>query len=147
MTATADHTTAPASRPLCPPQRLLSRAAIVLAASAVAALAAPPPATAAVRPVGAGAAAQAAAGSASAASATNGNSLEAAASKAGETGRKVATSLIALAFSIAAIVLTFKRDFKEAVGVFAVGIVAVLLISPAGINVLHDTVALLFGSA
>ena len=77
---------------------------------------------------------------------TNANALETAASKAGETGRKVATSLIALAFAVAAIVLTFKRDFKEAVGVFAVGLVAVLLVTPAGINLMRDTVALLFGN-
>lgn len=80
---------------------------------------------------------------------TGGNdtsSLEAAATKAGDTGRKVAMSLIALAFAVAAIVLTFKRDFKEAVGVFAIGIVAVLLVSPAGISVLRDTVTRLFGN-
>ncbi|MGI8558721.1 MAG: hypothetical protein ACR2ND_10485 [Solirubrobacteraceae bacterium] len=74
-----------------------------------------------------------------------GNSLEAAAAKAGDTGRKVAFSLIGLAFSIAAIVMSFKRDFKDAVAVFAIGIVAVLLVSPAGIGVLQDTVKVLFG--
>ncbi len=73
------------------------------------------------------------------------NSLEAAAAKAGDTGRKVAFSLIGLAFSIAAIVMSFKRDFKDAVAVFAIGIVAVLLVSPAGIGVLQDTVKVLFG--
>jgi hypothetical protein len=74
-------------------------------------------------------------------------SLESAASKAGETGRKVAMSLIALGFAIASIVLAFKRDFKEAAGVFAVGLVAIVLATPAGVNVLHDTVNSLFGSS
>ncbi len=74
-----------------------------------------------------------------------GASLESAATKAGETGRKVAMSMIALAFSIASIVLAFRRDFKEAAGVFAIGIVAILLATPAGVNVLHDTVNTLFG--
>jgi hypothetical protein len=74
-----------------------------------------------------------------------GGSLEAAASRAGDTGRKVAFSLIGLALAIAAIVLAFKRDFRDAVGVLAVGIVAVLLASPAGLTVLRDTVAMLFG--
>ncbi len=75
------------------------------------------------------------------------NSLEAAASKAGETGRKVAMSLIGLAFAIAGIVLAFRRDFKEAAGVFAVGIVAILLATPAGVSLLHDTVNSLFGTS
>ncbi len=74
-------------------------------------------------------------------------SLEAAASKAGETGRKVAMSLIGLAFAIAGIVLAFRRDFKEAAGVFAVGIVAILLATPAGVSLLHDTVNSLFGTS
>jgi hypothetical protein len=77
---------------------------------------------------------------------TGGSSLEAAASKAGSTGRKVAMSLIGLAFAVTGIVLAFRRDFKEAAGVFAVGIVAVLLATPAGINLLQDTVNSLFGS-
>jgi hypothetical protein len=75
-----------------------------------------------------------------------GDTLEAAASKAGSTGRKVAMSLIGLAFAVAGIVLAFRRDFKEAAGVFAVGIVAVLLATPAGLNLLQDTVSSLFGS-
>ncbi len=74
-----------------------------------------------------------------------GSSLEAAASKAGSTGRKVAMSLIGLAFAVAGTVLAFRRDFKEAAGVFAVGIVAVLLATPAGLNLLQDTVNSLFG--
>jgi hypothetical protein len=74
-------------------------------------------------------------------------SLESAAAKAGEMGRKVAMSMIALGFSIAAIMLAFRRDFKEAAGVFAVGLLAILLATPAGVNVLHDTVNSLFGSS
>jgi hypothetical protein len=72
-------------------------------------------------------------------------SLEAAASKAGSVGRKVAMSLIGLGFAIAAIVLVFRRSFKEAAGVFAVGFVSILLASPAGVDVLHATVNTLFG--
>jgi hypothetical protein len=98
------------------------------------------------------AAAQAAVGSATpeqgaAGSSEAGGTLESAASKAGSTGRKVAMSLIGLAFAIAGIVLAFRRDFKEAAGVFAVGIVAILLATPAGINLLQDTVNSLFGSS
>jgi hypothetical protein len=117
----------------------LRRVTGLVAVVTLVALAVPQPAHGAVRPAPA-------ASTAAAPSTGDANALEIAASRAGETGRKVATSLIALAFAIAAIVLTFKRDFKEAVGVFAVGIVAVLLVSPAGINVLRDTVALLFGN-
>ncbi|HYM56143.1 MAG TPA: hypothetical protein VES97_12335, partial [Solirubrobacteraceae bacterium] len=75
-----------------------------------------------------------------------GSSLESAAAKAGSTGRAVAMSLIGLAFAVAATVLAFRRDFKEAAGVFAVGIVSVLLATPAGVSLLRDTVASLFGS-
>jgi hypothetical protein len=75
-----------------------------------------------------------------------GSSLETAAKRAGATGRTVAMSLIGLAFAIAAIVLAFRRDFKEAAGVFAVGIVSILLATPAGLNLLRDTVSSLFGS-
>ena len=77
---------------------------------------------------------------------TEGSSLESAAAKAGNTGRAVAMSLIGLAFAVAATVLAFRRDFKEAAGVFAVGIVSVLLATPAGVNLLRDTVTSLFGS-
>jgi hypothetical protein len=76
----------------------------------------------------------------------SGTSLESAAAKAGNTGRTVAMSLIGLAFAVAATVLAFRRDFKEAAGVFAVGIVAVLLATPAGVSLLRDTVAALFGT-
>ncbi len=73
-------------------------------------------------------------------------SLEAAAAKAGNTGRAVAMSLIGLAFAVAATVLAFRRDFKEAAGVFAVGIVSVLLATPAGLSLLRDTVTSIFGA-
>jgi hypothetical protein len=75
-----------------------------------------------------------------------GSSLEDAAARAGNTGRAVAMSLIGLALAVAATVLAFRRDFKEAAGVFAVGIVAVLLATPSGVSLLRDTVASLFGS-
>lgn len=75
-----------------------------------------------------------------------GTSLEAAASKAGDTGRAVAMSLIGLAFAVAATVLAFRRDFKEAAGVFAVGIVSVLMATPAGVSLIRDTVSSLFGA-
>jgi hypothetical protein len=79
--------------------------------------------------------------------AATGGSLEAAASRAGDTGRRIGLSLIGLALAVAAVILVFKRDFKEAVGVVAIGIVAILLVSPAGISVLQDTVSMLFGSS
>jgi hypothetical protein len=75
------------------------------------------------------------------------SSLESAAAKAGNTGRAVAMSLIGLAFAVAATVLAFRRDFKEAAGVFAVGIVSVLLATPAGVSLLRDTVTSLFGAS
>ncbi|HYM44957.1 MAG TPA: hypothetical protein VES65_02185 [Solirubrobacteraceae bacterium] len=81
-----------------------------------------------------------------AAAGQGGGSLESAAAKAGSTGRAVAMSLIGLAFAVAAIVLAFRRDFKEAAGVFAVGIVSVLLATPTGVSLLQDTVNSLFGS-
>ncbi len=75
-----------------------------------------------------------------------GPSLESAASHASTTGRTIALSLIGLALAVAAVVLVFKRDFKEAVGVIAIGVIAVLLASPAGLTVIQNTVSLLFGS-
>jgi hypothetical protein len=77
---------------------------------------------------------------------TGATSLESAATKAGETGRNVAMSLIGLALAVASIVLAFRRDFREAAAVFAVGIVCVLLASPAGESLLRDTVNALVGS-
>ncbi len=99
-------------------------------------------------PVGAGAAV-ATPSSAAAQKATTepaGTSLESAAAKAGSTGRAVAMSLIGLAFAVAATVLAFRRDFKEAASVFAVGIVSVLLATPAGVSLLRATVTSLFGA-
>ena len=72
-------------------------------------------------------------------------SLEAVATKVGETGRKVAMSLIGLALAIASVVLAFRRDFKEAVAVFAVGLVCVLMATSAGETLLQDTVKTLVG--
>jgi hypothetical protein len=101
---------------------------------------APPPAGAAVSTTSSTQTPTAAVGEGS------GSSLEAAAAKAGSTGRAVAMSLIGLAFAVAATVLAFRRDFKEAAGVFAVGIVSVLLATPAGVSLLRDTVTSLFGA-
>jgi hypothetical protein len=78
-------------------------------------------------------------------SGAGGISLETAATKAGETGRNVAMSLIGLALAVAAIVLAFRRDFREAAAVFAVGTVCVLLATPAGESLLRDTVKALVG--
>jgi hypothetical protein len=77
----------------------------------------------------------------------SGSSLEAAASKAGDMGRKVAMSLIGLALAVAGIVLAFRRDFKKVAGVFVVGLLAILLATPTGMNVLQNTVNTLFGSS
>lgn len=72
-------------------------------------------------------------------------SLETAASKAGDTARKVAMSLIGLALAVAGIVLLFRRDFGEAAGVFAIGLLAVLLATSDGLSLLQNTVSSLFG--
>jgi hypothetical protein len=84
---------------------------------------------------------------AAAAQPSGGPSLESAASRAGSLGRNVAMSLIGLGFAMAAIRLVFRRSFKEAAGIFVVGLLAILLATPAGINVLHSTVNTLFGGA
>jgi membrane protease YdiL (CAAX protease family) len=94
----------------------------------------------------AGAVGGGAAAAAARAASPEGNQLEAAASRASETGRKVAMSLIGLGFAIAAVVLAFRRDFKEAVGVFAIGLIAVLLASSTGVRVVENTVHKLFGA-
>jgi len=74
-------------------------------------------------------------------------SLESAASDASKTGEKVAMSLIGLALALAAIVLAFRRDFKEAVGVLAIGVVAIFLADKnIGVHVLTETVEKLFPS-
>jgi hypothetical protein len=106
-------------------------------------------ALAATTPAGAGASVDAAKSQTvpSSSAETGGPSLETAATKAGDTGRAVAMSLIGLAFAVAATVLAFKRDFKEAAGVFAIGIVSVLLATPAGVSLLRDTVTSLFGAS
>jgi hypothetical protein len=75
---------------------------------------------------------------------TGGLQLEKAAAAAGNTGRKVAVSLIGLAFAIAAIVLAFRRDFKEAAGVLLIGVIAIFLANQTGVNVLTETVEKLF---
>jgi hypothetical protein len=126
----------------------LSRAAtavgvVVLVVACAGTAFAPVLAQAAVTPPGA-------AGSSSAAksaekSESTGLSLETAASNARGTARTVAMSLIGLGLAIASIVLAFRRDFKEAAGVFAVGIVAVLLAQPTGLELLQHTVTSLFG--
>jgi hypothetical protein len=72
-------------------------------------------------------------------------SLESAAAKAGSTGRAVAMSLIGLALAVAGTVLVFRRDFKDAAALFAVGIVAVVFATPTGENLLRSTAASLFG--
>lgn len=72
-------------------------------------------------------------------------SLESVATKASETGRNVAMSLIGLALAIASVVLAFRRDFKEAAAVFVVGLVCVLLASSTGETLLQDTVNALVG--
>jgi hypothetical protein len=75
-----------------------------------------------------------------------GGALEAAAARAADIGRAVAMSLIGLALAVAATVLAFRRDFKEAAGVVAVGVVAVLLATPTGVALLRDTVSSVFGA-
>ena len=72
------------------------------------------------------------------------DSLEQAAKRAGDTGRKVAMYLIGVAFAFAAVLLVFKRDFREAAAIFGVGLLAVLLATPAGIETLQSTVNTLF---
>jgi hypothetical protein len=73
------------------------------------------------------------------------NALQDAAERAGRIGRTVALSLIGLALAAAAVMLIFRRDFKEAAGIFAVGLLAVLLATPSGLNLLRNTAALIFG--
>jgi hypothetical protein len=73
------------------------------------------------------------------------HSLVEAAKTAQNDGRKIAADLIGLGFAIASIVLAFRRDFKEAVGVFAIGIVALVLSTSTGVEVLRATVKTLFG--
>src|SRR4051794_21646600 len=86
----------------------------------------------------------ASASSASTSSSGGPDSLEQAAKRAGDTGRKVAMYLIGLAFAFAAVLLVFKRDFREAAAIFGVGILAVLLATPSGLETLRSTVDTLF---
>src|SRR5436190_1730887 len=67
------------------------------------------------------------------------NALQDAAERAGQIGRVVALSMIGLALAAASVMLIFRRDFKEAAGIFAVGLLAVLLATPAGLNLLRNT--------
>jgi hypothetical protein len=73
------------------------------------------------------------------------NALQDAAERAGQIGRVVALSMIGLALAAASVMLIFRRDFKEAAGIFAVGLLAVLLATPSGLNLLRNTAALIFG--
>jgi hypothetical protein len=73
------------------------------------------------------------------------NALQDAAERAGQIGRVVALCMIGLALAAASVMLIFRRDFKEAAGIFAVGLLAVLLATPSGLNLLRNTAALIFG--
>jgi hypothetical protein len=73
------------------------------------------------------------------------NALQDAAERAGQIGRVVALSLIGLALAAASVMLIFRRDFKEAAGIFAVGLLAVLLATPSGLSLLRNTASLIFG--
>ena len=53
---------------------------------------------------------------------------------------------LGVALAVGAVILLFKRDFKEAAAVFAVGLLAVVLATPAGLTALNDLVTALFGS-
>jgi len=88
--------------------------------------------------------AAAAVASSSSSSSGGTDSLEQAAKRASDTGRKVAMFLIGLAFAFAAVLLVFKRDFREAAAIFGVGILGILLATPAGVNMLKSTVDALF---
>ena len=140
--------------PLHLPETRLARARAVLLLAGVCFLAGAPVARAAVQAptqasIQQGSAQQGSIGQGStkhaAPTENTGSTLESAAQKADSTGRTVAMSLIGLALAIASIVLAFRRDFKEAAGVFAVGIVAVLLATPTGLKLLEATVTSLFG--
>jgi hypothetical protein len=110
--------------------------ALALIALACAAPAAAP--LVAVQPAAAAVASTSSAGSGGS------DSLEQAAKRAGDTGRKVAMYLIGLAFAIGAVILIFKRDFRDAAAIFGVGILAILLATPAGVDMLQSTVDTLF---
>ena len=130
------------ARPRLPPRSIAARAAafaiamlaVLAVAAATSASAAPLPSLAASTSGGSGGTANG-----------GGSSLEQAATRAGDTGRRVAMSLIGLGLAIAAVALCFRRDFKEAAGVLAVGMVAILLATPAGLSLLQDTVTSVLG--
>jgi hypothetical protein len=121
-------------------------AALMLGCAFLASAGVPAVAQAAGAAVTVAATSSGAATTATGAAGEGGGSLESAASKAGDMGRKVAMSLIGLALAIAAITLAFRRNFKEATGVIAIGLLAVLLASPVGESLLQNTVGSLFGS-
>ena len=121
----------------------MTRRRRVLAATLATLLAVGIPASAAARPVELGVIA----GSTSTLeTGSTSTSLETAASRASSIGRTIAFSLIGLALAAASVVLVFRRDFKEAVGLLAIGIIAIMLASPVGLSVLENTVTTLFGS-
>jgi FtsH-binding integral membrane protein len=81
-----------------------------------------------------------------ASSLSDAGSLETAATRASNLGRTIAVSLIGLALAVGAVVLVFRRDFKEAIGLLVIGVIALMLASSVGLTVLQDTVSTLFGS-
>jgi hypothetical protein len=121
-------------------QLLRRSSCVALALSALGCAAPAAPTFLAAQP----AAAAVASSSAGSSSSGGSDSLEQAAKRAGDTGRKVAMYLIGLAFAAGAVILIFKRDFREAAAIFGVGILAILLATPAGVNTLKSTVDALF---
>jgi hypothetical protein len=124
---------------------LIHRRRALLAALLAGALAVAPAATA-FAPAAGAATLPLGASATSLETANSSSSLETAASRASSTGRTIAFSLIGLALAVAGVILVFRRDFKEAVGVLAIGIIAIMLASPVGLSVLENTVSTLFGS-
>jgi hypothetical protein len=121
----------------------MTRRRRVLAATLATLLAVGVPASAAARPVELDVIA---ASTSTLETGSTSTSLETAASRASSIGRTIAFSLIGLALAAASVALVFRRDFKEAVGLFAIGIIAIMLASPVGLSVLESTVTTLFGS-
>jgi hypothetical protein len=127
------------------PVRWLARLAVL--AVATAALAGPASLLGGETPSGVAAAAVRSTGTQGqpAPSTDGANALQDAAERAGRIARGVALSLIGLALAAASVILIFRRDFKEAAAVFAVGLLAVLLATPSGLSLLRSTAALIFG--
>jgi glucose uptake protein GlcU len=73
------------------------------------------------------------------------NTLEKASQKAEDTARTVVASLIGVGFCVAAVILVFRRDFRDAAAAFAVGLVAIVLATDTGYNMLTDLSTKLFG--